>query len=90
MSFTDQKRRVATKEEGDYNWGFGKGGEYFRCGLCGHKFKEGDGWRWVYGQPNGNFKVCDDCDGEGVLERWVGHRLSWNRLKKDKYWYFNR
>ena len=84
MSFTDQKRRVATAKDVATKWGLdGKG---FRCGLCGCHFKEGDGFRWQYamgrhfeheGHTLGvcNFKVCDGCDGPDVLDRWVAlHR----------------
>jgi hypothetical protein len=80
MSFTDQKRWTATEKDVQTEWGLnGKG---FRCGLCGHRFKVGDGVRWQYGsgrtfERDGktfgvqNFKVCDGCDGPNVLDRWV-------------------
>jgi len=82
MSFTDQKPRIATKEDRQSIWSGGRRGENFRCYLCGHKFKEGDYWRWQYcygrfakidGKKIGliNFLVCKGCDGDDVLDRWV-------------------
>lgn len=91
--FTDQKRHVATKADEEGYWGLdGKG---FRCALCGFHFKEGDGFRWVYG--NGvtfqtdegktfgvcNLKVCDSCDGPDVLARWVERNREFH---SDKFW----
>ena len=82
-SFTNQQRRVATKADETKNWGGYKDGSRFRCNLCGHHFKKGDGYRWVYsggasfetesGKKCGvmNVKVCDACDGPDVIERWV-------------------
>jgi hypothetical protein len=80
MSFTDQKRWIATEKDVAGKWGLDGNG--FRCGLCGHHFKAGDGVRWQYGsgvtfEINGktygvcNFKVCDACDGPDVLDKWV-------------------
>ena len=77
MSFTDGKRRVATAKDVAAVWGGG-----FLCGLCGQDFKEGDGFRWQYGSSrsfdhNGrtlgvrNFLVCDACNGDDVLDRWI-------------------
>jgi hypothetical protein len=69
MSFTDQKRFVASAKDCKKDvWGSG-----FKCGICGHKFVEGDGVRWVYANGNspsyGNFMVCDSCDSPDVLQR---------------------
>lgn len=84
MSFTDQKRRVATEKHCNANWNGGKNGKYFRCYLCGHKFVEGDGWRWVYGDTQTiNFCTCDSCDGDDVVERFLKQEQEY----KDKYWY---
>ena len=70
--FTDQKRRICSQAEADGKWGLDKHGLY--CTLCGHIFRVGDGWRWVYandgGGGHGNFEVCDACDGPDVLERY--------------------
>jgi hypothetical protein len=84
MSFTDQKRRVATEQETKARWSGAPPGENFRCYLCGHKFKVGDGWRFVFGQKSPNFMVCDSCDGSDVLDRWK----EMCRVAKEKYWYF--
>ncbi len=90
MSFTDQKRRVATEEDCKRGWGGGKNGVYFRCYLCGHKFKPGDGYRWIYSAGAGfvaedgkrygvvNPMTCDSCDGDDVLDRWVKRNEEFN------------
>ena len=97
MSFTDQNRRVATDEECHRQWGGEPDGKRFRCGLCGHRFKAGDGWRWVYGDGRGfetdgkkwgvtNFLTCDSCDGEDILDRWIErHR----EFYADRFWSFH-
>lgn len=92
MSFTDGKRWIATERDVAMKWGVdGKG---FRCGLCGHHFKVGDGVRWQYaggvkfeidGKRHGvcNFKVCDACDGTDVIDRWIElHR----EFYQPKFW----
>jgi hypothetical protein len=82
MSFTDQKRRVATDNDLTRHWSGEPNGKRFRCYLCGVKFKAGDGWRWVYSAgatfttESGkwgmiNFMTCDPCDGPDVIDRWV-------------------
>lgn len=88
-SFTNQKRRIATKDECGFRWGAAKNGERFRCYLCGHRFVEGDGWRWQYdNNPGGygNFMVCDNCDGEDVLTRWATAHDEWNAAKRRAWW----
>jgi len=82
-TFTDQKRHVATEADCSTNWGGATRGARFRCYLCGHRFKPGDGFRWVatgarsYVADDGkkygvfNFKTCDACDGPDVIDRWV-------------------
>ncbi|KKN79980.1 hypothetical protein LCGC14_0334880 [marine sediment metagenome] len=85
IGFLDQKRHVATQEDCKLPWSGRRGGERFRCYLCGHRFKAGDGYRWVLGTKSGvlNFMVCDDCDGPDVMERWktqvieAGERFWW-------------
>lgn len=68
MSFTDQKPWVATAKDVKARWGSG-----FHCKLCGHKFKENDIVRFVFGNHSGhtcgNLLVCQYCDGEDVLVR---------------------
>ncbi len=69
-NFTDQKRHVATQEDCKLPWGGRRGGENFRCYLCGHRFKPGNGYRWQYVPNARNALICDDCDGPDVVERW--------------------
>ena len=96
MSFTDGNRRVATEEDLAMSWGGEKKGKRFRCYLCGHRFRVGDGWRWQYaagrkfvnpetGKTFGvfNFVVCDDCDGDDVLDRWVQRNVDYN---SSRFW----
>lgn len=92
-NFTDGVRRIATAKDCAAKWGLDGNG--FRCALCGHHFKEGDGfrWQWMTGQswptPDGkkiavcNFKTCDECDGPDVCERWV---LRNYEFRSDKFW----
>ena len=92
--WTDQKRRVATIEDCETRWGNHKPGERFRCYLCGHKFKPGDGWRWVYSGTGGhdttgkrwavtNLKTCDACDGPDVVDRWAQRHAE---FYSDQFW----
>ena len=90
MSFTDGKAWTVTEEETHLNWSGGKNGKYFRCNLCGHKFKAGDTARFQFtnGTPGagGNPLVCLNCDGPDVVERW-------KQMCEDahtKFWWFNR
>lgn len=95
MSFTDQQRRVATEADLVAPWGSHRDGRNFRCYLCGHRFRVGDGWRWVYSagtsyELNGkkfgciNFKVCDDCDGPDVRDRWAKRHAEF--YGDDRFW----
>ena len=68
--FTNQKPRIATQEECNGRWDGVPNGKRFRCHLCGHKFIVGDYWRWVYSPHAINFMVCEECDGNDVLDRW--------------------
>ena len=86
MSFTDQKQRVATTKDCQSEWNGGKGGERFRCFLCGHKFKVGDKWRWVAMTGYINFLTCDSCDGEGVRDRWAERCKKYASMLKNEFW----
>jgi hypothetical protein len=91
MSITDQKQRVASREDCRLNWSGGENGKYFRCGMCGHKFREGDIFRWVYmnSTPNskrGNFLTCSACDGDDIRDR----RLKWEREAETRFWQLMR
>lgn len=92
MSFTNGLRWTATASDVVRKWGLDGNG--FRCGLCGHRFQVGDGVRWQYGAGRSfkvdgktygvcNFKVCDDCDGPDVLDRWVALHID---FYSDKFW----
>ena len=91
MSFTDGKPFVATTEDCQRAWSGGKHGIYFRCYLCGHKFKPGDIVRWQYTNnikgAGGNPMVCRACDGQDVIRRWKELHDDWN---SDKFWWFRR
>ncbi len=90
-NFTDQQPRTATEKDCAGQWAGAKKGEGFRCTMCGHRFKVGDQWRWVYGQGKAvNFLVCSSCDGPDVLERWIAHIAEWKRLSQGPFWYFDR
>ena len=88
MSFTDQKPRIATEQDVTAPWAGAKNGKYFRCYLCGHKFKVGDQYRFVFGQTLGNFMVCQDCDSEDIMQKWASHHAEWEKLRNGKFWYF--
>lgn len=91
--FTNQKRWVVTEHDCEMKWGLD--GDGFRCALCGHRFKPGDGARWIYaagrtfksaeGKTFGvcNFKTCDACDGPDVLDRWVARNVE---FFSDRFW----
>jgi hypothetical protein len=78
-----EERQIATEHNCNAKWGGAPPGERFRCGLCGHKFVVGEGWRFVFatgklgiitrdGEKFGlpNLLVCDTCDGLDVLDKW--------------------
>ena len=87
MNFTDQKPRIATRRDCEASWGGAKGGKRFRCYLCGRKFKPGDVWRWVYSKGKyRNFLVCEECDGDDVLQRWHELNERWYELNERCWW----
>lgn len=97
MSFTDQKRFIATEYDLVGSWGGYTDGRNFRCYLCGHRFSAGDGVRWVYAggcsyEVNGtrrgvkNFMTCDACDGGDVVERWVEKNRAFSSFKREEGW----
>jgi len=90
--FTDQQPQWATESDLKGPWSGGKNGIYFRCYLCGYKFKLGDYWRWVYTNDTpgawGNPLVCQDCDGtkEEIVKKWAKMHTE----AETKYWWFTR
>lgn len=88
MSFTDQKPRVATEKDCKAPWQGYNNGKYFRCYLCGHKFKVGDYWRWVFAGPMKglcNFLVCEECDCDDVADKWEAQNKEFD---SEKWWWF--
>ena len=94
MSFTDQKPFTVTKESINQLWGGGLNGKYFKCYLCGHKFKVGDIARWVFTNDmkgaGGNPLVCEKCDGTNkeVRQKWEAMHMEYNGFKKRFWWFF--
>ena len=86
------KKTVDEGMVGRYN----RNDHHLRCYLCGHIFILGEqvslvnnnGWK---DRPTGDFNplVCDGCDGEDVLDRWVEHCKEAKRLMKGKFWWLN-
>jgi hypothetical protein len=92
VSFTDGKPWTVTEEDLKAPWSGGKSGKYFRCYLCGHRFKLGDIARWQYTNDvpgaGGNPLVCRRCDGTKAEIA-----LKWISMKKEaegRMWYFTR
>lgn len=94
MSFTDGKPFTVTAEHVTLNWSGGPNGRWFRCNLCGHKFKAGDVARWQFTNDipgaGGNPLVCEQCDGskEKIVAEWKSMH---EHAKPDgKMWWFFR
>jgi len=91
--FTKGEPFQVIKEDLSCAWSGGKNGIYFRCGLCGYKFQEGDIARWQFTNDvtgaGGNLFVCQKCDGtkDEVVERFIALK---NEFKSEKFWYFRR
>lgn len=89
MSFLDGKPRVATEETIKMPWCGNKQGKYFRCGLCGHRFKVGDVWRCQFTNDTpgagGNPFICESCDGtkEEIVAKLIALR---EEFDSDKFW----
>ena len=96
-SFTDQQPRTATESDVSGRWNGLKNGEGFRCYLCGHRFKVGDYWRWVYSANIAsdhraliNFITCARCDGDDVNERWAAANAELDALMCGRFWWYAR
>lgn len=89
MSFTDQKPRVATEADIKAPWSGGKQGKFFRCKLCGHRFRAGDYWRWIFIKGYTNITVCRVCDTPNATERWIQANKDWGLMKEHScFWWF--
>jgi len=90
MSLIDGKTHIATDEVCALPWNGHR--SKFRCNLCGHRFKPGDSFRFVYTndmrRAGGNPLVCEACDGEDVRERWAALWEEWRSVKDGKFWWF--
>jgi hypothetical protein len=92
-NFTNRLPFRATANDLTKPWSGGKNGVYFRCYLCGHKFKEGDIARWQYTNDTpgagGNPMVCQACDGprDQVIEKW---RALNEEYQHPKFWSLRR
>lgn len=88
--FTDQKLRIATKEDLIAPWSGYKDGTHFYCYLCGYSFEEGDQWRWIYAGKHHapNIMVCENCDNgnnELILQAWDKIWEEWEELSHGKF-----
>lgn len=94
MSFTDQKPFTVTAEDLTLPWSCGKNGKYFRCHLCGYKFKDGDIARWQFTNnipgAGGNPMVCQGCDGppQEVIAKWAKLCAEFKELREGRMWWF--
>lgn len=79
---------VVTEEHCRMPWGGGRNGKWFRCYMCGHKLVPGDIVRWVLvrGGKASNLIVCESCDGEDVIDRWV----AMTKEARERFWFFTR
>ena len=87
MNFTDQKSKIATEQDTTAPWGGAKNGKYFRCYLCGHKFQVGDKYRFIFSN-HGNLMVCNACDENDPIQKWIELHEEWKLLREGKFWHF--
>jgi hypothetical protein len=91
MSFTDGERRIADEKTVNAPWSGNK--KNFRCGLCGHKFVIGDGWRFLFTndmpKAPGNPLICDSCfiDKDDARAKW---QKKHEEINNGAYWWFFR
>ena len=91
MSFMDGIPRTVTEKDLTLSWSGGKNGKYFRCRMCGYKFRLDDIFRFVYTNNlsgyGGNPIVCEQCDGDDVIDRWKKMCDEYKNIEH-KYWWF--
>jgi hypothetical protein len=93
QGFTNGRLRIATEDDVQTNWGSHGIGRAFRCCLCGHKFKVGDVWRWVYTNSSylkgvkGNAFICQGCDmsDEAIIQAL---HVRYEVLMDEEFWWF--
>jgi len=69
QAFTDQRPHEVSVRILNLPWN-GRH-DQFHCYLCGYAFREGDTYRWVFGQGKiANFLICATCDGPDVFKRF--------------------
>lgn len=83
------ERNVATEEDLSRPWSGNK--TNFRCGICGNKFRLGDGYKMLYTNNipgyGGNPLVCDKCDTPQAIDKWKSNWDEFNSIMKNpKYW----
>lgn len=82
-------RNIATKEDLGRPWSGNK--ENFRCGICGHRFNVGDGYRMIFTNNlpsyGGNPICCDSCASNNPLQKWKENIDEFNRIiKEPRFW----
>jgi hypothetical protein len=93
MSFTDGKPTTVIEAHLRASWMGGKNGKYFRCAMCGYRFKLGDVFRFVFTndmpKAGGNPIVCQKCDGhdEKVRADWA---VKCAENSSERNWWFHR
>jgi predicted RNA-binding Zn-ribbon protein involved in translation (DUF1610 family) len=87
MNILDGQRHVAEEETCKLPWMGEKNGKLFKCGMCGHKFQPGEGFRFQMMKKHGNILVCDECDTSDIKRDWEEMGIRWEQIQK-KYWIF--
>ena len=82
-------RNIATKDDLNRPWSGHKSN--FRCGICGYKFKIGDGFRMIYTNNlplyGGNPLACDECNNNDPISQWKKNWDEYREMKKNsKFW----
>ena len=84
-NFTNQRPWIVSEDDLKLPWSGSP--KNFRCYLCGHRFKVGDVCRWVFTNlikgGGGNPLVCESCDGDDVIDRWVKAREE----MRERFWW---
>jgi hypothetical protein len=91
MKIFGPELNIATEKECKQAWHGGANGKYFRCGLCGHKFKVGDKWVGLFTNGmgkgyGGNPLMCEKCSKNNPEETWKEMCDEFN----EKFWFFRR